>query len=320
MAPSLARLLPAKLPVGLLDLALRLLVKRRLAREDDPLSFRAHLAGIAPLMRDPPGARYDAVELRDGERRIPAEWAETRPRPGTAEGCDLGTILYLHGGAYIGGSPATHRHLAAALAGAAGMRALVIDYRLAPEHPLPASLRDARAAWNWLVARGTPPARIALAGDSAGGGLALALLADLTADRRALPGGLALFSPWVDLRGGARSLAANAERDAMLPAARIEDVVRFCLGENGDASDWRISPVLARFDRPPPAIVFASMAEILLDDAIATAEVLKAAGSDPALELRDGLPHAWPIFRGYLAEADEAVEKAGAFLRAAIAP
>ncbi|MEL6765736.1 MAG: alpha/beta hydrolase [Pseudomonadota bacterium] len=315
MAAVFARLLPARIPLRALDLVLRFAVKTRLARESDPLAFRKHLDAAAPLMRDPAGARYRALTVPNGAEGIAAAWAEA----GEAPPRDGPVILYLHGGAYLGGSSRTHRHLAAALAGAAGMRALVIDYRLAPEHPLPAALRDARAAWNWLVAGGTPPERIALAGDSAGGGLALALLADLTADRRPLPGALALFSPWTDMRGEAASLTSNAVRDAMLPAAKLEEVVGHCLGPEGDAADWRVSPVLARFERPPPAMIFASMHEILLDDAIAAAEALKAGGSDPVLEIRDGLPHAWPIFRGYLAEADADLAKAGAFLASALA-
>ncbi|MEM8624028.1 MAG: alpha/beta hydrolase [Pseudomonadota bacterium] len=309
MSSLLTRLLPSRLPVGALDLALRLTVKRRLERLEDPAVFRARLAASARLFRDPPAARYAATMLRHAGRDLPAEWAWI---DGTPE--DAPVILYLHGGAYLGGSPRTHRHLAAALAGVAGARALLPDYRLAPEHTLPACLEDARLAWNWLATKGYPPERVALAGDSAGGGLALALLADLTADRAHQPGGLALFSPWADLRGTAPSIARNAEHDAMLPASRLADVVRYCIGEDGDTSDWRVSPVLARFRRPPPAIIFASMAEILLDDAIAVAEVLRQAEADPELELRARLPHAWPIFRGYLPEADEAVRRAGHFL------
>jgi len=315
MAPVLARLLPARLPLRALDLVLRFGVKTRLARERDPLAFRKHLDAAAPLMRDPADARYEAVVVPNERGGLPAVWAEA----GTTLPGDAPVILYFHGGAYLGGSPRTHRHLAAALAGASGMRALLIDYRLAPEHPLPAALKDARAAWDWLIAEGTPPGRIALAGDSAGGGLALALLADLTADRQALPGALALFSPWTDMRGQAASLTRNARRDAMLPAAKLAEVVGHCLGAAGDAADWRVSPALARFERPPPTMIFASKHEILLDDAVAAAEALRAAGSDPVLEIRERLPHAWPIFRGYLAEADEDVARAGAFMASHIA-
>ncbi|MEM6354940.1 MAG: alpha/beta hydrolase [Pseudomonadota bacterium] len=314
MTSFLARLLPGRLPPRAIDLVLRVAVKRRLARESDPLAFRRNLEAAAPLMRDPGDARYRDIVLRIGRREVEAVWA-------TAAGSatdDAPVILYLHGGAYLAGSRRTHRHLGAALAGAAGMRALVIDYRLAPEHRLPSALKDARVAWDWLVAEGVPPDRIALAGDSAGGGLALSLLADLTADRQPLPAALVAFSPWADLRGLAQSLKANAESDAMLPADKLREVVGHCLGADGDPTDWRVSPILARFDRPPPAMIFASMQEILLDDALGVVEALRLAGSDPVLELRDGLPHAWPIFRGYLREADAAVAQAGGFLAATI--
>ncbi|MEM9763006.1 MAG: alpha/beta hydrolase [Pseudomonadota bacterium] len=315
MAPVLARLLPARVPLQVLDLVLRFGVKTRLARESDPLAFRKRLDAAATLMRDPAEARYQAVLVPNERGGLPAVWSEA----GAALPGDAPTILYFHGGAYLGGSSRTHRHLAAALAGASGMRALVIDYRLAPEHPLPAALKDARSAWDWLVAEGTLPGRIALAGDSAGGGLALALLADLTTDARALPGALALFSPWTDMRGQSASLRRNVRWDAMLPAAKLSEVVGHCLGAAGDATDWRVSPALARFERPPPTMIFASKHEILIDDAVAAAEALKAAGSDPVLEIRDRLPHAWPVFRGYLAEADADVAKAGAFLASSIA-
>ncbi|MEM6488287.1 MAG: alpha/beta hydrolase [Pseudomonadota bacterium] len=302
-----ARLLPRRLPPAALNAALRITAKRLLARAQDPVAIRQSLeTDGAVLFRHPPGAAYQPVDLPAAAG--PALWARAR---GSDEGR---TILYLHGGAHLAGSPRTHRHLAAALAGAAGARALVIDYRLAPEHPLPAGLADARGAWDWLLAQGTPPGRIVLAGDSAGGGMALSLLAALTDDRAAMPGAVVAFSPWTDLRGTAASLVDNARSDAMLPAHRLADVVARLLAPGIDASDWRVSPLLATYRRPPPAMIFASMDEILLDDAVQMAEVLRRAEGDPELELRQGLPHAWPLFYDYLEAANADVARAGAFI------
>ncbi|MEM9784533.1 MAG: alpha/beta hydrolase, partial [Pseudomonadota bacterium] len=220
-----------------------------------------------------------------------------------------------HGGAYIAGSTRTHRHLAAALAGRAGGVALMPDYRLAPEHRLPAALDDAEAAWTALIEAGVAPGRIALAGDSAGGGLAAALLGRLTKRKAALPGALVTFSPWADMTGRAASLRAHARADAMLPAHRFVDLLAFCLPEGADPSDPDVSPVFAEFRAPPPAFVAVGSHEILTDDATALAARLRGAGGEVHLEIGRRLPHAWPIFRGWLPAADRTLEAAGDFIR-----
>ncbi|MGF1551670.1 MAG: alpha/beta hydrolase [Paracoccaceae bacterium] len=315
---AIRRFFPKATPPQAVNFLLRRTAKRMLAELQEPRLLREALEADAEhLFRLPPRARFAEASIPRRGGAMPALWATSGdgPAPDAAPG-EAPVILYLHGGAYIAGSPRTHRHLAAALAGAIGGQALVPDYRLAPEHRLPAALSDARAAWDWLVRRGHRPGRIVVMGDSAGGGLAFALLADLTADRERLPGALVVFSPWVDLSGTAGSLARNAEAEAMLPAGRFEDLIGFCLGEGGPArDDWRVSPLNARFRAPPPAMIFAGMTEILLDDAIAIAEAMRRAGGDPELELRQALPHAWPVFLGYMREADETVEKAGRFVR-----
>ncbi|MEL6773478.1 MAG: alpha/beta hydrolase [Pseudomonadota bacterium] len=313
------------LPASLLSFGLKLTTKRMLARVQDPAVLRGIFArSVRRLARHPAGALGVPIDLPTGATGEPRTreglWVTAhgegwRPQTPVADPADTTpVILYFHGGAFIAGSPQTHRHLAAALAGAAGGHALMPDYRLAPEHRLPAALEDARAAWDWLMERGFAPSRIALAGDSAGGGLALSLLADLTADRAALPAAVVAFSPFADLRGEAGSITQNAGRDAMLPAHRFNDLIDFCLGEGGDREDWRVSPVLATFRAPPPTMIFASLDEILLDDAIAMTERLRTAGSDPELEIRRGLPHAWPVFRGWLAAADADILRAGQFI------
>lgn len=297
-----------RLPAAFLNLVLRLVAKPALARMRDAQEIRRRLEKDARLMfRDPPGARYSDAGAPGGVASI---WAEAE-----GSGTAPGVMLYLHGGAYIAGSPRTHRHLAASLAAAAGVRALVPDYRLAPETPLPGALDDALAVYRSIVA-GAAPEPVFIAGDSAGGGLAMGLLAEILRLGLPVPAGLAAFSPWCDMTMRAASLRENARADAMLPVARMEEVVGLCVG-GGDPADPRISPVLARIPGAPPAILFASRTEILRDDAVAMAVRLRDGGGTAELVLRPGLPHAWPIFRGLLAEADEDIARAGAFLRAA---
>ncbi|MEL6267091.1 MAG: alpha/beta hydrolase fold domain-containing protein, partial [Pseudomonadota bacterium] len=252
---AILRLMPGRLPPRAVALALKLTTKRMLRRLDEPSVLRAALEADADqVFRAPAGAAYTPVTVGRGRGARGGLWAEIEGRLPVAPPTGGRVVLYFHGGAYIAGSPGTHRHLGAALAGAAGARVLLVDYRRAPEHPLPAALADARAAWEWLRREGVAPERVALAGDSAGGGLAFALLADLTADRRPLPGAVVAFSPWTDMRGTAASLQRNRAADAMLPAERFDDLIGHCLGAEGARDDWRVSPVLARYERPPPAM------------------------------------------------------------------
>jgi acetyl esterase/lipase len=288
----------------LLSLTLRLVEKPRLARAWDPLAVRAQFERAARLFPTPQGARY----ADDPLGAVPA----LRCAIGAPEGGR--TILYLHGGAYLMGSRGTHRHLAAALAGAAGATAWLPDYRVAPEHPFPAAVEDALAAWRVLLDRGADPARAAFAGDSAGGGLVFALLHAARAEGLPDPARLVAFSPWTDMTGEAAALRRNARADPLLPAARLGEVRDWVLA-GADPRDPRASPVFARFDpAPPPAFLSASRTEIIADDATAMAAVLRAAGGTADLRWSDAAPHAWPLFLGLIPEAAETVAEAGAFL------
>lgn len=302
-----------RLAVTALNLWLRLTVKSVLQRIQDPVALRIRMErDAAQYMRIPNGAHFIAdVMRRAGQPRdvgmIDALWASCG-RPDRRK-----VILYLHGGAYIAGSPRTHRHFAAAIAGAAGVRAVLPHYRLAPEHPFPAALDDALAAYRHLLAAGYEADEIALAGDSAGGGLAFALSLALEAQGLPPPACIVGFSPWADLTGTASSLRRNARRDSMLPPRRMAEVVGYYLADH-DRTDPLASPAYGVWKAPPPAMILASRSEILVDDATRLAGQLRASGGDVHLELWRGLPHAWPIFTGRLAEADRAVSGAGAFL------
>ncbi|MCH8950716.1 MAG: alpha/beta hydrolase [Proteobacteria bacterium] len=297
----------------LLSLFLRLVVKTALGLIKTPRAVRARFERAAKRLFSPP---EDANFVADTIRRngaggdgtlIETLWA-SRGRPDRRR-----VILYLHGGAYLAGSIRTHRHLAAYLAGAAGVRAVVPDYRLAPEHPFPAALDDALCVYRHLLESGYPARNIALAGDSAGGGLVFALL--LKAAGQGLPGPACVvaFSPWTDLTMTRPSLRRNARRDMMLPLRRFREVVSHYL-QGAMTTDPLASPVYGDYEAPPPALITASKAEILRDDAVAMADRLRQAGGDVALELWKDMPNAWPLFVGLAPEAAVTVERAGRFI------
>ena len=303
----------------LLSLFLRLVVKTALGLIKTPRAVRARFERAAKRLFSPP---EDANFVADTIRRngaggdgtlIETLWA-SRGRPDRRR-----VILYLHGGAYLAGSIRTHRHLAAYLAGAAGVRAVVPDYRLAPEHPFPAALDDALCVYRHLLESGYPARNIALAGDSAGGGLVFALL--LKAAGQGLPGPACVvaFSPWTDLTMTRPSLRRNARRDMMLPLRRFREVVSHYL-QGAMTTDPLASPVYGDYEAPPPALITASKAEILRDDAVAMADRLRQAGGDVALELWKDMPNAWPLFVGLVPEAAVTVERAGRFIARHLRP
>jgi acetyl esterase/lipase len=286
-----------------LDAWLRLSEKPRLARERSVAAARARMeATAARAFR--PGSAWREERLRADPAlaalRLPAS-------------ADAGILLWLHGGAYCLGSPFTHADMAGALARRAGTGALLPEYRLAPEHVLPAAVEDALAAWEALRDEGVPPGRIALGGDSAGGGLAFALLHLLLASGAPPPACVVAFSPWVDLTLSGASLARLAWRDAFLPAGRLVEIRDQYLG-GADPRDPRASPHLGRFAGAPPVLVQASRAELLRDDARLIAGRLAADGAPVTLDLVRGVPHVWQAFHAGLPEAAAALDRAAAFV------
>lgn len=291
-----------------LDLILRLREKPYLARETDFPRARARMEReAARIFRLPPGALPRAAPLGP----VPALWID---REGAGPGSPPGPVLlWLHGGAYCLGSPRTHAALAASLAGRLGATAILPDYRLAPEHPFPAALEDAAAAWVALLATGVAPGRVALGGDSAGGGLAFALLARLLAAGAALPAAVVGFSPWADLTQTAASLAALARRDALIPVRRFAEIRdRYLAG--ADLRDPGASPRFGRFAGAPPVFLQSSRAEVLRDDARALAARLRADGVRVVHDEWARTPHVWQMYHGFLPEADRALDAAAGFL------
>jgi len=254
----------------------------------------------------PPGEDITTTTVEAGG--VPAEWVDA---PGAA--ADR-VVLYLHGGGYVMGSPTTHRKLAGDISRASGARVLLIDYRLAPEHPAPAAVDDAVAAYRWLVAD-VAPGSVAIAGDSAGGGLVVATLVALRDAGDALPAAAVCISPWVDLTGEAASITERAERD---PMVGIDGLGRFTDWYLGGADARASSPVHAELGGLPPILVHVGSEEILHDDAILLHERGTAAGVDVTLEVWPEMFHVWHVFAGRVPESTAAVERVGEFLRASL--
>jgi acetyl esterase/lipase len=228
------------------------------------------------------------------------------------------TLLYLHGGGYVVGNAWGYRGLVAALADASGMAAYAIDYRLAPEHPFPAAIDDAGAAFRALIDRGHDPSRIAIAGDSAGGGLTVATLLRLRDAGATLPGAAFLISPWADLGCTGPSMIGKAAADPSLTEAGLRGMAAHYLGGTDPAAPLA-SPINADLTGLPPMLIHVGTAEILLDDALRLAT---AAGRDDVavtLEVWPGLFHVWHAFAFMLPEGAAAVAGAGAFLRERLA-
>jgi acetyl esterase/lipase len=227
-------------------------------------------------------------------------------------------ILYLHGGGYVAGSPATHRAMLARLSLLAGVPVLAPDYRLAPENPFPAALEDAAKAWQHLYDAGYDPEHIVVGGDSAGGGLAFALVSRLCRAGTP-PAGAFAFSSWTDLAGRSPSVQENARIDPLLPAARLTEVAQMYL-QGHPATDPEASPVLADFPSPPPVLLQHSQTEILRDDTLRLADRLRGFGGTVTVQGWPTPPHVWQIFDGWVPEARAALAQAATFVRAALRP
>jgi len=235
---------------------------------------------------------------------VAAEWIE-------APDSDSGVILYLHGGAYALASLNTHRELVARLVRATNMRALAVKYRLAPEHPFPAALEDSLAAYRWLLDQGIDPSQIIIAGDSAGGGLALATMISLRDAGEPLPAGAVCISPWTDLALTGASVKNKDKLDPILDSETIARYARYYAGAH-ETTTPLISPLYADLSGLPPLLIQAGTDEILLDDATRCAERARAAGVDVTLEVWDGMFHVFQMVP-ILPETRKAVEQIARF-------
>lgn len=222
-------------------------------------------------------------------------------------------ILYLHGGGYVIGNIALYRLLSATLSQKTKARVFLPEYRLAPEHPYPAAVDDAVAAYRWLLGEGFRAENIIIAGDSAGGGLSLAATLSLRAEGQPLPAGVICLSPWTDLSLSGESHQSKAKAEAML----LKESLHLWASSYANKADLRnplISPVFADFAGFPPLLIQVGSEEILLDDSVLLAENAKSADVDMTLTIYEGMWHVWQTL-GFLPESRAAIEEIGAFVK-----
>ena len=260
-----------------------------------------YLGHPAPL---PEGTHIEPVEV-DG---IPAAWIS--PPDADPER----VLLYLHGGGYILGSIKSHCDLVARLSSASGVRSLQLDYRLAPEHVFPAAIDDALTAYRWLLTRGTKPEHIIVSGDSAGGGLTLALLQSLRDKHMPMPAGAVLLSPWTDLVGTVGSRTAREDVDPIFTAREINGLASFYVS-NEDAHNPLISPIYADLHGFPPLLIEVGSDEVLLDDSLQIAEHARAANVPVELTVWEGMWHVFQQFAYTLPEGQQSLANMGRFIR-----
>lgn len=251
-------------------------------------------------------AEADVSTTETNASGVPADWV-------TVDASEAECIvLYFHGGGYVMGSRNTHRGLAGRIARATRARVLLPEYRLAPEHPFPAAIEDATTCWRWLLSEGHAPNNIAVAGDSAGGGLALATLLALKAAGDPLPACAVGLSPWTDLEGEGPTAKPGAVDDPMMTPEGLHTSGRQYAA--GDLRNPLAAPLHGNLEGLPPLLLQVGTREVLLSDSTRFAEKAQEAGVEVTLEIEEGLIHVWQMFPD-VPEAQAAIERIGAFVR-----
>ena len=239
---------------------------------------------------------------------VSAEWS-------VADGADQDkVILYVHGGGYVMGSAGSHRDMTGRLSQAAGARVLSLNYRLAPEHPFPAPVDDSVAAYRWLLGQGIQASNIAIAGDSAGGGLALAALIAIRDAGEPVPAAGIGISPWVDMEGTGESMTTRAAVDPVVQKEGLLGMAKIYLG-GADPKNPLAAPLHANLAGLPPLLIQVGDSETLLDDATRITERAQKADVDVTLKIWDEMPHVWHLFAPILPEGRQAIEEIGAFFK-----
>lgn len=245
---------------------------------------------------------------------VPCEWV-------VDEGADSSRrLLYVHGGGYAAGNLNTHRVLAADISKAAGVAVLNVDYRLAPESLAPAQFDDGMTAYRWMLENGPggagAPAKCFIAGDSAGGGLAVALLMGIRDAGLPAPTAAVAMSPWADLSCSGDTFESRAETDPMIQKPTVEWFAGLTAGDSVDLKDPRISPVFGDYHDLPPILIHVSEDEVLLCDSLMIEEKARAAGVDVTIERWPGTIHVWHALGRAVPEAAQAIDKIGDYIRA----
>jgi epsilon-lactone hydrolase len=282
--------------------ALRLM-RAQMKLISDPVRLREMAARVDALAGAVPDVQTEAVSAGG----VPANWVQmARTQPD-------GVLLYLHGGAFVAETPRFHGALLARLCGHAGARGLMPGYRLAPEHRYPAALDDCLAAYRWLLAQGHDASRIVVAGDSAGGNLALALLLRARSEGLQLPAGVVALSPVTDLTFSGDSVQRNDGVDDMFSADLMHGLVPMYLSDPALRTHPHVSPLFGDLTGLPPLLLIVGSTELLLDDSVRVAQRCPSA----QLLVWHGMPHVFPGF-DFLPEASAAVQRVGAFVRECI--
>jgi monoterpene epsilon-lactone hydrolase len=269
---------------------------------------RKRLDGLGARYAVPPDVRVEPADANG----VPAEWTITPAAdPGRV-------ILFLHGGGYISGSIASHRHMIAQAGREAGTSTLALGYRLAPEHPYPAALEDALAAYRYLLERGFAPGTIAVAGESAGGGLVIAMLVSLREAGLPRPACTWCSSPWVDLEMSGGTMTTKAAVDPLIQKPYLHELAAAYL-QGADPRGPMVSPIHADLHGLPPMLIQAGSAETLLDDAVRLAGIAGAAEVPTTLRIWPDMIHAWHLFYQQLDGGRQALAEVGAFVRAHLA-
>ena len=240
---------------------------------------------------------------------IPGEWS-TVPGSNSSR-----VLLFLHGGGYCSGSIISHRRMVSEAGRAAGVRTLAIGYRLAPENPFPAAFDDAVTAWHFLRRQGVAAEHIAIGGDSAGGGLSLAVALKLHDIKEELPACLWLVSPWTDLTMSGSTLITKDVVDPLIHKGYLRELADAYLGSASDRKDPRVSPLFANLTGMPPLLIQVGSAETLLDDAIRLAAAAGEADVSVTLEIWPHMIHAWHLWNAHLEPGQQALGNAGSFMR-----
>jgi acetyl esterase/lipase len=271
-----------------------------------PLALQRKALGVGPRSPLQKRMRYEKVSAGG----VPAEWFRGPDID------DSRVLLYLHGGGYSVGSIDSHRELVSRICVASGMRALVVDYRLAPEHPYPAQLDDALAAYRFLL-KDVPASRVVIAGESAGGGLTFSTLLSLRDARQPMPAAAVAISPWVDLDMTGDSMTTNERYDYVSRSVLKVYATRFV--KEHQLRDPLAAPIHADLRGLPPLLVQAGGAETLLDDAKRIATLARAAGVDVTLDVEEDMIHVWHVFAPFEPRGQTAIERIGAFAKTHVA-
>jgi monoterpene epsilon-lactone hydrolase len=274
-------------------------------RPTDMAGRRARINALGGEYTIPADVGIEAVSANG----VAAEWTTT-PSADPSR-----VVMFLHGGGYVSGSLNSHRHMVAQLGREAHARTLALDYRLAPEHPFPAALEDTLAAYRFLLVQGIAPQRIALCGESAGGGLAVAAMISLRDAGEPLPACAWLSSPWTDLAQSGETMTTKEEIDPLIHKRYLDELAAAYM-HGVDVRNPLVSPICADLHGLPPLLIYVGSAETLLDDSVRIAAIAGAAGVRVTLDIWPDMIHAFSLFFPQVAVARQALAQVGGFVRA----